>query len=71
MRHSNASTFRRHAVAEEQMIRGAMPRTSTADPAPLAGHRLVVTVANVGTSRLVRLAPVLVVSIAERMADHV
>lgn len=70
MRHSNASTFRRYAVAEEQMIRGAMPHTSAADPEPLASRRLVVTVANVGTTRLVRLAPVLAVSIAERMAAH-
>lgn len=50
---SNASTFRRLAVAEDQMIRLAMPRTSAADPAPTSAQRVVVTVRNLGTSRLV------------------
>lgn len=63
---SNASLFRRHAAVEEQMIRGAMPQTSVADPEPLTARRVVVTVANVGTSRLVRPAVVtLTASIAE------
>lgn len=56
MRLSNASTFRRYAAVEEQMIRSSMPRTSASDPEPLA-RRIVVTVSNRGTSRLVRLSP--------------
>ena len=62
--------FRRYAAIEESMIRGAMPRTSMIDPEPIANRRLVVSVANRGTSRLMRLVPVLSVSIAERMVAH-
>ena len=66
---SNASLFRRYAATEESMIRAAMPRTSDADTEPLT-QRIVLTVSNRGTSRLVRIAPVLSVSIAERMVCH-
>ena len=71
MRLSNASTFRRYACVEESMIRAAMPRTSALDTETRAVNgRLVVSVANRGTSRLVKVAPVLTVSIAERMVCH-
>jgi len=71
MRLSNASTFRAFARIEESMIRSSMPRTSAADVETRAVNgRLVVTVSNRGTSRLVKVAPVLTVSIAERMVCH-
>jgi len=64
---SNASTFRRFAAVEEQMIRNAMPQTSVADPEPLAlaARRLSVVVSNRGLTRLVRVVPTLTFTIAE------
>lgn len=65
---ATASTFRRFAAVEEQMIRASMPRTSVADPEPLTGRRVVMTVTNMGTSRLVRFVPALTFTLAEAAA---
>lgn len=54
MRNSNASLFRRHAAAEEQMIRAAMPRTSDADLTPLRLLARREIVAEKAGSRLVK-----------------
>lgn len=51
------NTFRRIDRIEEQMIRAAMPRTSAADPEPLAVHAAPTqteVVARRSGSRLVR-----------------
>lgn len=52
---SNASLFRRHAAAEELMLRSVMPIVSAADLSPLDDRRAVRTV------------PVLKISVADRM----
>lgn len=58
------SLFARYARVEETLIRASMPRTSVADPEPLV-VRHAYTVANRGTSRLVRVAPALTFTMAE------
>lgn len=63
---ATVSIFRRHVIAEEQMIRAAMPRTSAADPEPLVtARRAVVVVANRGNARLVKVVPSLTFTLAE------
>lgn len=60
------SAFRRYAVAEESMLRAVMPRVSVDDPSPLESPaRIVVTIANRGASRLVRVVPVLTYTLSE------
>lgn len=62
---TNANLFRRMAAADDLMVRGAMPQTAAADPVVVNNDRVVVVVANRGGARLVRVAPVLKVTIGE------
>jgi len=65
---ATVSTFRRAAVAEEQMIRASMPLTSAADPMPLRRNgeeRATIVVANHGSSRLVSLRPVVTFTLGD------
>lgn len=70
MKYSNAGIFRRYARAEDAMVRYSMPKTDAVEIAALSDPRVREVIAGRSGSRLVRIVPVLSVSIAERMVAN-